>query len=375
MPKSSLKLVFTAACLGIGWDALAPQAWPSQKKDKSVPGLQVVRTWGELLDQPVISLADGNKVRLGVEAKQVARGSAILIYALLDGNQWSVKGEQPLGPLRVQFHRVGVVQREASVKRGPAARVPRWDNAKRLLFATTLEPSAYWDIEKARAIWPEKFRLAVLAADNALVAEEIIAATSNRQHPWLVFGSPAKPKTWRSPEEEAVRAYFGMSRLHPATPFCDGSTPILEDGGDIPRERPLPGWTFAEPDPRLSLRADARSLRIDSKTSLYLSWPGDRFLHRLWVNGRPFVPEERIEAYGIARSGRMVFGTRLDVEWEFEPARIKARKGDRVGVQVLYCPGGWRFHDDKAGQIGTHGAGDSSLRLPRLSNRVEFTVE
>jgi hypothetical protein len=191
-----------------------------------------------------------------------------------------------------------------------------------------------------------------------------------------VFGSPAQPKTWKSPQEEVVRAYFGMSRLHPATPFCDGSTPILEDSGDIRRERTLPRWSSFDPDPGLSLRADMRSLRIKSKTSLYLSWPGDRFLHRLWINGRPFIPQEKVDAYNIARTGRMVVGTRLDVEWEFGPARIKAHKGDRVGVQVLYCPDGWRFHDDKASQIGTHGgAVDRLLRLPRLSNRVEFTIE
>jgi len=377
MPKRHLNLPFTAACLALGWGASVPRAGPSQGDDKPVPQLQVVRTWGELLDQPAIAVAGGGKVRLGLEAKQVARGSAILVYALLEGNEWRAGGAQPLGPLRLQFAQVDVTPAEAA-SRESFGRRPQWDNAKRLLFAATIEAYTYWDADKARAAdWPEKFRLALRGPDNASVAADIVVVTRNRDQPWLVFGAPAQPKIWFS-ENDLVRAHFGTKLLHPATPVCDGRTPILEDRGDIPRERALPRWAFVKPETGLTLQADVRSLRVEFKTDVYLSWPGDRLLHRLWINGRPFAPKEKIEAYGIARTGRMVFGKRLDVDWEFDPAHVRAQKGDRIGIQVLYCPDGWRFHDEYGGQIGTHrgASGDgSSVRLPQLSNRVEFTVE
>jgi hypothetical protein len=328
-----------------------------------------------LLDQPAISLAGGGKVRLGLEAKQVARGNAILVYALLEGNQWRAGGEQSLGPLRIQFVPFGASHVAAVEKRVSAARSPRWDKAQRLLFATTIQPFAFWDLDKDRAVWPEKFRLALRGPDNALVASAIVTPTGNQEQPWLVFGAPAEPKSWTSPQMDLVQAFFGMRGLHPATPHCNGSHSILVDNDDIRRTRALPRWTFVEPDGGLSLRADVRSLRVKSNKALCLSWPGDRLLHRLWINGRPFAPKEKIKAYGINRTGALVFGTRLDIDWEFDPARIQARKGDRVGVQVLYCPDGWRFHDEYASHIGTHRIGDPSVRLPQLSNRVEFTIE
>src|SRR4051812_11003998 len=70
-------------------------------KDTPAPG--IVRTWGDLLDQPPHVLADGTKVRVGIESRHVPSYGAVLVYALVDGPRFKRPDQPSVGPLQVHL--------------------------------------------------------------------------------------------------------------------------------------------------------------------------------------------------------------------------------------------------------------------------------
>ena len=147
---------------------------------KAPPPIAVVRTWGDLFDQPVLTVSDGNKVRVGIEASKVAQSGAFLVYALLDRANWGCHGEQPLGPLHVELVRKGAGKRgeaKMAMKQMEDRSKARAD-AKHLLFATTVLIPGKGNCE-----------LVLRGPDETVVARATIGAAPEKALPWLAFGA------------------------------------------------------------------------------------------------------------------------------------------------------------------------------------------
>jgi hypothetical protein len=137
-------------------------------------------------------------------------------------------------------------------------------------------------------------------------------------------------------------------------------------------ELPLPRLLAAEPHPGFKLEAAAGALNLTSDREIVATDPDRRFLARWWVNGEPYVPEsstpepERL----LDGFGRLITAKRVRLHLDFDPARIGARQGDRVGIQLLYVDGGWELVDRHHLRLAAHG--EDGLVL--LSNRAEWVV-
>lgn len=122
-------------------------------------------------------------------------------------------------------------------------------------------------------------------------------------------------------------------------------------------------------EPRRVAKSAANGRRRGSTPVDWVDW---RFLVRWWVNSQPYVPRP-LAAAEFRRSGDHLLSYGLRFHVDLDPARIGARSGDRVGVQLLYSASGWTpmgRPDDRLRGAALESAFDSSL----LSNRVEFIV-
>ena len=79
------------------------------------------------------------------------------------------------------------------------------------------------------------------------------------------------------------------------------------------------------------------------------------------------------EIPSVCRSGRGIHATALNLRLKLDPSALGANNGDRIGVQLLYCPQGWNWVGIEAGKALLEKA-ESGQVLPRLSNRAEFIL-
>jgi hypothetical protein len=328
-----------------------------------------------LFDQPIHTLCDGTKVRLGIETKDVAANSAFVIYALVNGPHYECHGNDALGPLQIQ-----VLGPRHNGKRGESkmARAAHDDDAvnkiKHLLFVGTISvrhPGKY-------EVWflgPDRFVVAAITLD---VTEPKAASPA-----WLTLGWPAaevlqEQEKARADEREGepVRAEVGLHRCTQAMPFFSGRFPTLtrpDRGKEIPLTQRLPRLLCDETEARLKLTATARTLHIESDTNLLLSYPREQFLFRLWVNDKLYQPKQVEKILEEAHKRLVCLGKRLDLDWNFVPEMVGAKKGDRVAVQVLYCPSGLQRLGEGRWRAESF-AGRTVPRLPMLSPKSEFVV-
>jgi hypothetical protein len=344
-------------------------AEPDKLQKKKPFEMVVVRTWGDLFDQPLLTLSDGSKARVGFEAKEVPAHSVFLVYVLINGGKYNFfLGEESLGPLRLEVTRPGK-RRELLVEEARVLRtVDASNKIKHLLFATT-----------AFVCEADKYELTLKRRDGVVMAQAFVNVTNKESTPWLSFGLPeAREQEKLRGKDEPVRASFSVTHRAGAWPRCHGYIPIMtrpDHDKEIPLTQGLPYWRFDEPDSRLTLSASQRSLSLHSSFAMYLSYPRNQFLYRLWINDRLIPPStERCEAEK-QRALEAVLCNKVCIDWDFDPKVIGAKKGDRVAVQVLYCPDGWRDCDDRERRrtkdIDILKAGQ---RVPVLSTKSEFRV-
>src|SRR5262245_10622143 len=318
----------TACCLAMLVCAVPAFAQEVLEK-KPPPSIAVVRTWGDLFDQPILTLKDGSKIRVGLEAHTVLQAGVLLGYGLLQGGQYSVGGgSEPLGPLAV-----GLTRKDTGKRRNRA----QWarDGSKARLGITQLL------FTRTVVVGREgEYDLVLRAQDGSVVAATTITVTKEKAQPWLVFGIPNQEQQEELVRENGpARAHFALKNLGTAWPKCDGSCPLRsrpDEGKEIPLTEPLSHWTFDQPAPGLQLKASAKSLQLTSDKALNLSSIHDRLLLKLWINGKPYVPTGGSEQVKQAAAKEGARELRIDLD--FDAKAIGAKKGDRIAVQLLYCP-------------------------------------
>ncbi|MFP6763277.1 MAG: hypothetical protein VB858_06660, partial [Planctomycetaceae bacterium] len=139
-------------------------------------------------------------------------------------------------------------------------------------------------------------------------------------------------------------------------------------------ETPLPTLfpSMVDAGFRLRLRGDTFQIRYSTPT--ILNDPRGHILARWWINGEAFNPtmiEEPAGQKDVAE--RVRIGRALDLHVTFNSRQFGAQKGDRIGVQLLFCPDGWISPGrDRHHQLRLYS--NSVDSISRMSDKVEFTV-
>jgi hypothetical protein len=332
--------------------------------------IRVVHTWGDLLRQPAIDVGHGVRVRLGIGARNCPRWSGTFLYAYAEGyDDWQPQlvNRDRLGPLWLSVQREGhsldADERYPLVSSGRP--LDETERTNGLLFARPVM------IDK-----PGRYTIAVRTNDGEVVGTATLRGTEDPDrpfHPWAPLLLLADA------EHERIGDEYKFRRTAPAV------ATNLDRGIALPH---LMGDMGSPVDPRLDrvkklpallpeivggmkLSIDQRSLliRVVPDERITTSRPDWHFLARWWVNGKPFLPRPILPI--PRKDGAMVMYSDEDVavRLKVDAKKLGARAGDRVDLQLLYCPSGWLpVENPQEGEKGgEHG-------FPVLTNRVSFRI-
>jgi hypothetical protein len=328
------------------------EPWPA--------ALAVVKTWQDLESQPAIDLGNKVRIRLGIEANKAPLSSGVFLYCLAEGYDppESLDGhDDVLGPVHFSFP-ARAKKELVQVVRAQRKLLPRIKEAReqgRLLFARPLilTDTGSYDVE-------------VRNGAGRLLARCTVEGTKENQHPWTVLKYAAQKKAWSPSTSIAFPASaYGFEPY----PLPEG---LLRKDAAARRKVRLPMCVPAAPDPgfQAALLHGKLFLSFDREVETSHAWT--HLLVRWWVDGKPYVPSAPPEEFAISLTGRVTTDTKLVLPLEIDTARLGAKKGARISLQVLYCGGGWDW--------GPNGAMLKAMRQDggpdvRLSNRIDFVAD
>ena len=344
-----------------------------------------VKTLEDLQNVETIHVNKRWAVRLGLSDGGKDAGPWKLLYCLADFP--SVKNTDPalpppasevsgvmgsLGPVMFTVDDPQVLQKSLQ----PAAGEVMTENG--LVYCAAI-PTA----------WKGPYRIRVWTWDKRLLAERVISVDEPAPNYWQdLVGSELYPPTirpgpyalvgpsaaypsyereviWNLPRGEAQPLKGQATALPGQIPAGNGMYLEKTLGREIPKEadRPNP----------LNISIAAGRLHIDAPVEME-NPSGHHLLARWWVNGKPVMPNppqnENYRASGPRYPAKsFLFPLTL-------PGHLGAMAGDKVTLQVLYCPLGFEYlrperfrNSERPGQsLGT------SWRLPLLSEPLEFVA-
>jgi len=336
-----------------------------------------VATLAELAGQPLIELAGGAKVRLGVESHSFSAYAGIFIYCLAEGYAlpppWR-GGPHPFYHLR--NNQCGPVFVSLRYGRGAAAPVetisgPATASTKPLLFTKAIMASR-----------PGRIEVGVSGPDGRDLAATTVRVTSEGSHPWLplrLMWAPGSRDT-RMTRVEGRAVDHVAPYLAAAIPYRCGihwvEVDQLTDGGARePKAVKLPKLIPEGREPGLKLEMNGPLARITSESDIVQNYPARYFLARWWVNGKPIAPKLSQKPFGLLSLTEKAFrGRTAEFILDFDPGVLGAKKGDRIAFQVLYCWWGWIADGHQAScMIPYHGWVSDVPTL--ISNRADFALE
>jgi len=338
-------------------------------KKPAAASLPVVRTWGDLLDQPMIALADGSTIRLGIEARSAPRLSSVFVYCLTqDAKPIRRTTEVPtLGPMAVDVRAPDPKQVEpAKINEQlaePAHRDPYWQ-----LYALSIPLDQMG-----------KYRITLRDARNVVTAAAAIRATDEPYHAWMPFGLPEELRPLDDKDEDLDLGRFAAKQLPAAAPNSSGSFPIavmnVEKGNANLSRVPLPAGRPRPSDCSIVLKKNRSRFQVASTRPLIVgaSEGWEKLLVRWWINGQPVRPANSNDPISLNGGGRVI-ETR-NVHFDLEPLSesLGIRPGDRIGMQVLYSPSGWKHLDPNISSRLSPSMvtlGDAAVAM--VSNRIEW---
>ena len=341
------------------WLCLICAAFLAAAQDP-VPQLAVVARWSDLLAQPVQDLGGGVRVRLGLEATAGGGGDSVLIYCLAEGFRPPATGEDEghLGPVRVVVVNNGHRNLGASLWEGQDA-VPR-PGLPLYAFPVILPATGACQVT-------------VNDAAGRALGHATIAAQAGVTSPWSPFGRSTAAQELRElaadDPGDTLFTVVGFRGTMPAVPICTGREPLAwRVPGEV--DQLLPTLHPITPTDLLRLSWDGRQLIVDAGVPLDICGGDLPFLMRWWINDLPWTPPG---SEGLAQNGGIVITTNsLRLEVEFSPAALGAKPTDRLAVQLLFCPDGWRPVGEQLQDL----LRQRSVSRPglMLSNRVEFRL-
>jgi hypothetical protein len=139
--------------------------------------------------------------------------------------------------------------------------------------------------------------------------------------------------------------------------------------------KPLPAKVTGQSGPsiRLSVTSGFFSLKSDKRI---LPTRGSRLLARWWLNGKPVRPQPAEDLVAVDSSHIEGLARLLRLPVRLPMAVLKARPGDKVGLQVMLSPDRIESPSLKAGSSQCIASLDirESPVVPVLSNRLDFKV-
>ena len=361
-----------AAMLLVAWHVNGEEP---PKADNAVADIPVVARYEDLLSLPPSKLEGGATARFGIEAKACPRWSGVLFYCLTEGYDPPVQlrdYERLCGPLRVEAVRQGDAPKARDA--GVASRQQRVGlDAKKakLLFLKTLAfgSSGQWVIT-------------VSGPQGGIVAKTILEVAEKEWHPWVRLGRPEAQQdmlgqlTEEDGREHATVAHAAVVGDGAAIPYWSGLESIVAEGPGkkLAAGEKLPKLIPDEADPglKLSVLKDEppwKVLSVSGEKEFVTCRPDWHFIARWWINGKPFMPQamkDHEDANGLVLTGK-----KLHLNLEFHPERLGAKRGDKIGVQLLYCAPGWSAVGSTQETLHVSGVGDEGEPV-RITNRVEF---
>ncbi|MDD5260365.1 MAG: hypothetical protein PHD76_00810 [Methylacidiphilales bacterium] len=379
-------VVLTYAAICLGFSAIGRAA-----DTEKTATLAEVHTWGDLLAQKPVTLQikaspaekqDATSVekkplsfRLGIDRTHAKLYGAVVLYCLAQGDIGQMDGKLPdrnpsIGPFRIDIQRP-VKYAELAMGIQHLKLVTTYFNA---LFIQTvpLNQTGSYTITFKQLINGEK------ACDIAMVNVAVSSESETLWSPWV----EPESNTAKNAEPANGRDYCMMDVANPssgiALPKSEGSEPIFLN--NIPNAKsPLPEFIPSKPYEgiQLSLKGNELIVKLDEKEGLTDCFPDEYFLTRWWINGKPFIPKLEIPTNAIklrAWCGHVSPVKEMHFRMEFHPEVLGVKKGDRVGMQLLYCPRGWEYvgpvQMDQALKAQTED--EYPKPISRLSNRIDF---
>ena len=197
------------------------------------------------------------------------------------------------------------------------------------------------------------YRVEITNLEGKLIAKTSMECTSESVHPWM---------PWFFLSGDSRGRAKGI-----ALPAWDNIGPVasVEAGKELPVA--IPTVIPTEPALWFKISVDGDDVVIHSDIRFLASRPDYHLLTRWWVNDKPFVPEQIEHPFGIAGYGRVYEDTEKRIGLNLLPQLLGAKPGDKIGLQLLYCPNQWAMFWEHAALDGFGGRKDLWL-----SNRVDF---
>jgi len=353
-----------------------PSPGAPEPRGPSLATIQQVSTWADLVNQPEIQLANQARIKLGIQSAAFPKFGGVLLYCLAEGftpptswSRWDL-----CGPVRVSMRRDG---KTVPVPRMPVSTTTskehKWRRHSWLLFVKAITADSEGDID-----------VGVLDPKGKVIATTAVKVGSRPYHPWTVMsrvppGKRGQPGVNSQPDGETPVGAWVRPTEAMALPCMIGVWPVasrdLSAGASAEgmKRELLPRLVPEEPDAGFRLSMANRTLTIQSDTDIWTPWSVDHLLARWWINGRPFVPKRslRPKMGPLCRLRTQIRGRAVKADLVLRPGMLGARKGDRIGLQLLYSDGGWSevatvHHVPLGGQMGA---------VTRLSNRIQFVLE
>jgi len=161
-----------------------------------------------------------------------------------------------------------------------------------------------------------------------------------------------------------------------------------------PAEQKLPAlFPPAFAPPTVGLKMNDSSLSVELPIQIEGFYPEDSILTRWWINGKFVALDPMLAAPGQMRAlaadvhlsslfpmglyGALVWYTkRIRFDLHFKPEWLGVKKGDKVGLQLLFCPGGVialaAVQSESMSEVNEAQTEPPPEALSEISNPIEF---
>ena len=123
----------------------------------------------------------------------------------------------------------------------------------------------------------------------------------------------------------------------------------------------------------LKLSLETGKLLISRGGQMLEEMPEDRLLARWWVNGKAVAAPAFERPDARAFSGHVKVIPELTVAFGYPSSLGKVKVGDKVALQVMYCPQGFLLSPEL---MLMHAIAErmNSANFPMVSNKIEFVI-
>ncbi len=409
LPTALACSLLTMVCLD--GSAAPPATQPANRTERTpttvaattqpaAPEIPLIGDLGTLRQKSAIKLRRDWQARVGLGSSGQQGGPWMVLYCLASYagdarrptqlHQAEVRRGEPLGPLSYSIQRIDPPHRRL-VQPPPLREHFSLQEAHKHPPTQRLYAAVIPLTHKGRWL------VRVYGPKGEVVARRVLTVRAPLSTPWAPLlentGRKAPIKQLRkegTPQPVARDVHAVLPRLQGRTPLwaASGKGEPSKRGRFLPGTLPpVGGWARllnlqagkrkvgqAEPPP-LTLKADKGVLLVESR-DVPIADGRKHLLARWWINDKPLYPPILDVTRGIRESGlvaaRGMRELKIACQW---PDFVKpVRPGDRIGVQLLYCPDG----SDLVTGPDTCGKAALALHLrdrhPLLSNRADFRV-